>query len=745
VTAQLSVKKADEYFRKGNYQKSIEEAKDVLEKAVADDDTLIKGHCSLIIGKAFTATGSYLAAIEYLFTALKISERDKAFKAEVLTALGDVYKNWGGDRKALEYYQAGDSVSENIYTRRYISEACGDVFLNMGNHTEAIRYYNNSLKMTDGPDYVSRQRVYKKKADIFLAQADYTKALEMEFLQLEIADKRRQTGLKSTILNNIGYLYNFRLEYDKALSYFRKSREVSVELNKTDSLYITLINIGAIYNIRKELDSSLSALNEALVYVKNDPDKSKEATVRNYLAATLMEFKKYSEALENNQKAINIVTKTGNQELLAKCYFIRSKILEQRGKVREQKYYSAQYKRITDSLHLINLLQRKRKAVTDSLIQVKESKIQQLLLGKELDYLSLRHYHLLSVQREKDVQLLAQQNSLSMMELNNEKLKKDQVHRMWLLSQKELENEKKENEIFILQKLKTEQELQVQKTTSKLNGLAKANLEKELAIQKKQAELSKSEQIKLRIILGFVISILVGFFVFRNYRLRQKAKENSLKLSNLEIQQRLLRSQMNPHFLFNSLNSIQGFITTNDAARADRFLACYARLIRSILDNTSREKISLFDELTALRSYIELEQMRMDNSFTFTINVIDLETDLVALPPMLIQPYVENAIVHGLRHKDSPGHLEIHLAGTEGFIICTIRDNGIGRKASQEINARKSRQYQSVAMNLTRERLELLNARENSDMSVEINDLFDEKGNASGTEVTLRILMCEYI
>lgn len=739
-----ALQEAETELEARNYRAALEKARLVYNTAVANEDTLLKGESSLVIGKAFHKSRSYLVALEYLFTALRIMENNTHRKAEILTIVGEVYYDWGGYKKALDYFQQADELITDPQKRRHLMEAIGDTYLQLNLYDNALVFYDHSLRLTDAKEYEARMKIFKKKGEIFIIQKDYSQALEMNFKQLDLTPYNSPKN-KSIILNNIGYLYNHKSDYDAALLYFKKSREASLSGGETDSLYITLINIGAIYNIRKNLDSSLMVLNEALAIVQSDPDKQKEATVRNYLAATLMEFKLYSEALNDNQMAIQLSRKADNPSLLAECYYIRSKILEMRGKLKEQKYYYRQFKRLRDSLDLNTMLQQNRQAKVDSLMNLKEMQIQQLLLNKEIDYLNMKQYELLSRQREKDLKLLAQQNDIQKMALHNEILQKDQVQRRWLLTQQELENEKKAREIVFLQKAKSEQELEAEKTAAQLSRLSEENLIKELDLEKQKAELNRSQQIKLWIVIGFSAGIGIIFLLFSYYRLRKNSLENQLKLTNLEIQQRLLRSQMNPHFLFNSLNSIQGFISSNNTTKADRFLALYARLMRSILENSAKERVLLHDELSALKSYIELEQMRQDYIFSYEILVNDLDEDVVTIPPMLIQPYVENAVLHGLRHKQEGGHLQVSLTEKENYLICEISDNGIGREASRIINMNKSKEYRSVAMNLTKERLQLLNKQENTHMDVHIDDLVAPGGEPLGTLVTLKIILQEWI
>ena len=176
----------------------------------------------------------------------------------------------------------------------------------------------------------------------------------------------------------------------------------------------------------------------------------------------------------------------------------------------------------------------------------------------------------------------------------------------------------------------------------------------------------------------------------RNIRVREKLRsEFDLKLSNMEMQ--ALRSQMNPHFIFNSLNSIKYFVINQDADQASEYLTKFARLIRLILENSKSETLSLDREIDALSLYVEIEQLRFEDGFNSEITVDpEIDTTNFVIPPMLIQPYVENAIWHGLMHKQH-GHrdLNIHFQLAGDDLKCTVEDNGIGRRAAAQLNEGK--------------------------------------------------------
>ena len=237
--------------------------------------------------------------------------------------------------------------------------------------------------------------------------------------------------------------------------------------------------------------------------------------------------------------------------------------------------------------------------------------------------------------------------------------------------------------------------------------------------------------------LSYIIcSLLVLVSIFRWLTNRLK-----LEKQVLEFEQKALRAQMNPHFIFNSMNSIQSYISENDSVTAEIFLSRFARLIRNILSSSSKLFVLLSDEIKVMEDYLELERLQFNNKFDFSFHIAEgIETENVEIPSMLIQPYLENAILHGLASKAEKGNIRTSfLLGKNGFLICEIEDNGIGRVKAKEIKNKKGIAHQSVAMSLTKERLEILNRQNRMVVSVSIIDLSDENNEPCGTKIVLTI------
>ena len=270
----------------------------------------------------------------------------------------------------------------------------------------------------------------------------------------------------------------------------------------------------------------------------------------------------------------------------------------------------------------------------------------------------------------------------------------------------------------------------------------------------RQQELAQSSSQKKILIIGFLCLIIVSGIIFRTISLKRKNErnlrelaENELQIQKLESQKKLsqlemhaLRAQMNPHFIFNSLSAINLFILENNRLLASEYLAKFARLVRLILQNSKEAFIPLERELEALQLYLELESLRFENKFSYKIITDDLvDTSLIRVPPLIIQPYVENAVWHGLMHKKESGHLEIKLYTQEEFLFCKIADDGIGRKKATELKSKSALSYKSMGMSITADRIAMLQRQDQLGTHIAINDLVLPDGSAGGTEVIIKI------
>ena len=244
--------------------------------------------------------------------------------------------------------------------------------------------------------------------------------------------------------------------------------------------------------------------------------------------------------------------------------------------------------------------------------------------------------------------------------------------------------------------------------------------------------------------LAFGFFAGIGYLVYK-WRIGQVRKEERLKAEYerklTDVEMSALRAQMNPHFIFNSLNSIEYYIITNEQEKAVDYLSRFSRLIRLILQNSKSTIVPLKDDLEALKLYIEIEAMRFDNKFDYEVKMEKgLDPETVKIPPLLLQPFVENSIWHGLmQKKDEKGKIDLTLRRSNGHLVCLIEDNGIGREAAQQLKSKSASRRKSYGMKITSDRLSMLNKLAGADASINIFDLKNEDGSAAGTRVELVI------
>ena len=253
----------------------------------------------------------------------------------------------------------------------------------------------------------------------------------------------------------------------------------------------------------------------------------------------------------------------------------------------------------------------------------------------------------------------------------------------------------------------------------------------------------------------FLVSVILNFlFHKRNENLKMKGDGKEKELNQLqrekdkdsirqqatELEIRALRSQMNPHFIFNCLSSINKFIVRNETVAASDYLTRFSRLIRMVLINSGKPMISLEDELEMLRLYLDLERLRFKESFDYSITFTNsVAPSDIFVPPLLFQPFCENAIWHGLMNKTEFGQLTVAISSENDFLQCTISDNGVGREKAGALQSKSAEKQKSFGLKITNERFALMNKGNSINSSYEVEDIIDEYGNISGTEVILRI------
>jgi two-component system LytT family sensor kinase len=277
-----------------------------------------------------------------------------------------------------------------------------------------------------------------------------------------------------------------------------------------------------------------------------------------------------------------------------------------------------------------------------------------------------------------------------------------------------------------------DQNMEASLTLNKEFAKQESRIQKLIVSQKqKEADFKKQRNILWSLAAVLVLFGLLTWLLVRNIRQKQKA--------NMQIKLQSLRAQMNPHFIFNSLNSVNNFISKNDERSANRYLSDFSTLMRTVLKNSDQDFVALETEIQTLRIYLDLEHFRFGEKFDYSLEIAeDIDPNLVQVPPMLIQPYIENAIWHGLRYKEDKGRLEVKFYTENEKLYCTVKDNGIGREKSAALKTSNQKTYQSTGIKNTKDRIELLNKLHGTKLHISIFDL-QENGTSSGTMARISI------
>jgi LytS/YehU family sensor histidine kinase len=279
-----------------------------------------------------------------------------------------------------------------------------------------------------------------------------------------------------------------------------------------------------------------------------------------------------------------------------------------------------------------------------------------------------------------------------------------------------------------------EAEWMIKKKELENNGL------KELA-RLQSEEINIKNRLLVTTIVSFLLLITIIVFYNRSRQFKKKREEAAFKQKVAETQMQALKAQMNPHFIFNSFNSIENFLIKNGQQTASDYFTKLAALINMILDSSNKESVSISKDKIALELYIQLQQLRYNNKFSYKTRFDKklLSSDCY-VPPLLIQPYIENAIMHGIV-PDDKNDLELSVKATleDDYIIYTIKDNGIGRQKSAILSHQQNASQNGGGINLTEKRINILNKQQHARGEVSITDLYDEYGKPCGTKVEVKI------
>lgn len=256
-----------------------------------------------------------------------------------------------------------------------------------------------------------------------------------------------------------------------------------------------------------------------------------------------------------------------------------------------------------------------------------------------------------------------------------------------------------------------------------------------------QKDKAYRQSVMVGVIIASVLIIIVLILVFFQQRLRTQHQKTELNRKALELEHRLLRLQINPHFIFNALNSIQKFFVQGDEANVYRSIGDFSALMRGVLENSDKTFVRISEELKVLELYVKIEQLRVNNRFEIEFCIApDVDVHQIEVPSMLLQPYVENAIWHGLMHREEGGKILIEVKRAAEYLQFIVEDNGVGREKTKAMQQKHPKTHQSKGLQLMEDRVQVINRMRDLDLSIVIEDLYDHT-EAIGTRVCIQMKM----
>lgn len=730
-------------------------AQQLLESVLDLAESTTCSHCyyqSLNRLASFHASRSeFPYALDYLLRAAGYAElrKDTSLEAQYFWKLGELYQSWNVGSKATEYFQKAFDLFRILNTsglHRYAFDLAKG-YQGIRQDSMASSYYDLALRSGDRQwTYEEKSYLLRQLSDIAIKRGDQNEAIryETENLRLKRSNENQEGVLKS--LNNLGVMYQEMQNYDTSLAYFTAALDLVEELGLAKEKAVIQTNIGVIYEYKESFKLALRYIKEGLSYYEIIGDDWAAGQSNNYLASIYLLTGNWQKAAHHAKEAIKLAE--SDPYIRNSSYQILANIYEAQGNSDlSRKYEQLAYEAKSEQLSQTDANSQSIDSTMHAIAE-KEEAIRVLMMDQQIRELSIEKLRLETDQKENSIELLQQQNALKQLELQQESLKKERAKQQLELIKNQLRTEKQQGKIKELENEQSRLALEIRQRElneaikqQEIDQLATENKLRVLELRERTADLERQDFIRKIILAGAVFIILVGWLVFRSNRLRQKERNNRLERQRIELEQRLLRSQMNPHFIYNAMSSIQGFIIENKVKEAELYLAKFGKLLRNILEQSREPLISVDEEIITIQLYLELEQLRFDNKFEYKLEIdSEIDKEVVGIPPMILQPYLENAIQHGILPlpKTVLGQLNVKFKITEKVLYCEIEDNGIGRKQSTLNKAKAAQQHHSLGMEVTKERLQFMDEQFHQHVGVEIVDLEDE-GRSSGTRIKLNI------
>ena len=661
------------FYKENNIQKADSIRKVIIEKSRSLEDSLrfkalfYNAEVSLILGD-LDDYNEYILACQPFLNKLT----DPNIQFSVFRHLGYYHSNMQKYDVAENYLRLSLEQSKAIRDFEKQSESYRYLALNFmqTNQKDSAMFYStraiNTARRSGSKSTLSL--AFNNQALIYEFFGQIELSVAKNFVSLKLAEEVRNNMLLAKYSREIGYSQKLILNLSDAERYFRNSFEYSRRISDRRQMALALTNLANVQLDKKQFEKAIKNSEKSITYLTELNDLNGLGETFNLLGLIYKQQMKYPAAVSQFNQALVYFESTSNKEKIANVYHNVGTVFK------EQKKYSIALNYLNRSIDIRkqfgakNQIYRTYSIISEVYKDIHDVKNALFYMELYLDY----------VDSNTTVQAATKIAELS------ESYRAEQRERLITSQSDSIERQQQER---------------VMTATRLENSQLRNNFQ-------------------MYIIVGFIIIIvmagLILFYRWNQTKIKQRQKE-------AEMSQTLLRTQMNPHFVFNAMSVIQSYIYENDTENSSKFLVNFSRLVRLILENSPKEHIPIRIELEILEKYLAMQKLRFQERFEFNIEADEeLFLEGAKIPPMITQPFIENAIEHGQLHTIEGGFINISLSKAGRMLKIKIEDNGIGRKGSEA--TKKSSAHKSMAMNITRDRIENLNKKYKTDGTMIVSD-----------------------
>ncbi len=625
--------------------------------------------------------------------------------------------NYSKNDSASFFFRKADSVFssiKDIFGKGMVSFGMAYVQSFKGNLYESEKYLNDCLGLfRKVDDKRGIYNAYNSLAYIHQKLKNYGPAYDNIINAILTAEEMKDTALIADGSNSLGNIYKDQYLFKHAIDAYYTALTLWESKGDSSGISIAYGNIGLMYYYLNDYSKALEFYKKKLPVSIRSKNTWEESRTYNNIGSVYLSVNKHDTALTYYRKGLNLNKSmtyppgiTESYHNLANTFFLKAA------------YDSALYY-VNKSIFLADSINARSNLAGNYVLQGKI----QLAINDEISAMKnlLKGYKLAS--RLKIPDILAEASKILSQEYKRIGNFKKAYN--YLLHYKQLQDSIKQDE-NIRKIAQLEMQYEFDKKQRKNQYIQK---------QEKLAHLAAMKQQRIYLLMAIVFII----FIILSAVLIIRQKNLALKFKTIDLEQKLLRVQMNPHFIFNSLCAIQDYILNNKKLEANAFLTKFASLVRSILETSKEDYVILEQEINVLKNYMDIQKMRFETDFSYHFYIDEnIDTETVSIPPMLAQPFIENAIEHGLLPKKDKGSIFIRYKLNSGLIRLEIEDNGIGRKNSSAINTQTAYKKHSLTTPLTFERIKYLQESANRKTRFKIVDL-ENISDATGTKIIFLI------